>query len=131
MMRLMIKKETKFTPYIELDPERGILEIRGKSYPENSFEFYQPIMEWIKNYFQNPQKLTKINIELIYFNSSSSKFLFDLFEFLESKTGSESAIVVNWIYDKENDMIEEAGQEFQVEFPKLDIRLVVKADSAY
>ena len=130
MMRLMIKKETKFTPYIELDPERGIVEIRGKSYPENSFEFYKPIMEWIENYFQSPQKLTKLNIELVYFNSSSSKFLFDLFEFLENRTGSESKIVINWIYDKENDMIEEAGQEFQAEFPKLDIRLIIKVDGA-
>ena len=130
MMRLMIKKETKFTPYIELDPERGVVEIRGKSYPENSFEFYKPIMEWIENYFQSPQKLTKLNIELVYFNSSSSKFLFDLFEFLENRTGSESKIVINWIYDKENDMIEEAGQEFQAEFPKLDIRLIIKVDGA-
>ena len=130
MMRLMIKKETKFTPYIELDPERGVVEIRGKSYPENSFEFYKPIMEWIENYFQSPQKLTKLNIELVYFNSSSSKFLFDLFEFLENRTGSESEIVINWIYDKENDMIEEAGQEFQAEFPKLDIRLIIKVDGA-
>ncbi|HIC10310.1 MAG TPA: DUF1987 domain-containing protein [Campylobacterales bacterium] len=129
-MRLMIKKETKFTPYIELDPERGVVEIRGKSYPENSFEFYKPIMEWIENYFQSPQKLTKLNIELVYFNSSSSKFLFDLFEFLENRTGSESEIVINWIYDKENDMIEEAGQEFQAEFPKLDIRLIIKVDGA-
>ncbi len=119
----------KYTPMIDLDPEKGVLEIRGKSYPENTFEFYEQVMEWVKNYFKNPKEPTIVNMEIIYFNSSSSKWFFDFFDFLEEQVKKGHKVIVNWIYDEENDVAEEAGEDFQEDFEDLDINLVVKEEN--
>ncbi|NPA55783.1 MAG: DUF1987 domain-containing protein [Epsilonproteobacteria bacterium] len=117
---------TKYTPEINLDAEKGIIDIRGKSYPENTFEFYEPMMEWVKKYFECCAKdETIVNMEIIYFNSSSSKLFFDFFDLLD-EVKDEHKVVVNWIYDEENESAEEAGEDFIEDFEDLDIRLVPK-----
>ena len=64
---------TKYTPEIKLDVENFTISIWGKSYPENTFEFYKPLLGWIDDFFKNPQENFTLNMEIIYFNSSSSK----------------------------------------------------------
>jgi len=119
-------ESTKYTPEIILDTDKGILDIKGKSYPENTFEFYMPVMKSLKDYFKNPKEPTIVNIELIYFNSSSSKWLFDLFDFLEEQVKKGHKVIINWIYDKDNDVAEEAGEDFKEDFEELEINLIEK-----
>lgn len=115
---------TKYTPEIKLDV-KGEICLVGKSYPENTFEFYTPMMEWLKSYFNgNIAKITTINMEIIYFNSSSSKLFFDFFDLLEDNNSNE--IIINWIYDEENESALEAGEDFVEDFENLKINLVSK-----
>ncbi len=116
---------SKYTPEITMDATKGLVEIHGKSYPENTFEFYQPIIEWIEKYFENPKEETILNLELIYFNSSSSKLFFDFFDLLEENK-DKSNITVNWIFDPENESAMEAGEEFIEDFEELTIKLQEK-----
>jgi hypothetical protein len=74
---------TPKTPTVGLDARTGIVEIKGRSIPENSIEFYRPIVEWLEDYSKDPQKLTTVNIQLEYFNTSSSKCILDVFKKLE------------------------------------------------
>jgi len=117
---------TKYTPEIILDPDKGLIDIRGKSYPENTFEFYEPVMKWVEEYLKCcKNKEITVNMEIVYFNSSSSKLFFDLFDMLyEAK--DKCKITINWIYDPENESAEEAGEDFIEDFEDLDIRLVRK-----
>ncbi len=125
-MENLIIEETKYTPSIKLDVENGTVDIVGKSYPENTFEFYEPVMKWLEDYFNTKaQDKTVINFEIIYFNSSSSKLFFDLFDLLEEMS-SKSTIEINWIYDEENESALEAGEDFQEDFENLNIQLVSK-----
>jgi len=118
-------KATQYTPKIDFDAT-GTFSLVGKSYPENTFEFYEPMMNWVKAYFEKdtPAKTT-VNIEITYFNSSSSKLFFDFFDLLE-ENNEENEIVVNWIYDEENESAEEAGEDFIEDFENLNINLVTK-----
>ncbi len=119
-------EETKYTPKIVCDAQKGEISLSGKSYPENTFEFYAPVMNWIENYFDGAVKeKTTVNMEIVYFNSSSSKLFFDLFDLLESQSSSH-AIEVNWIYDGENESAQEAGEDFVSDFESLKINLVAK-----
>jgi len=118
---------TKYTPEIILDEENGVIEIKGKSYPENTFEFYKQLMDWLDEYFKNPAKKTTFNIELIYLNSSTSKFLYDLFDYLEEKS-EDNEIEINWIYDEENEVAEETGEDFKEDFEDMNFNLVAKED---
>lgn len=126
-MENLILEETKYTPSINLSAENGILELSGKSYPENTFEFYKPMMDWVEEYFNgNEKEKTIVNIEIIYFNSSSSKLFFDFFDLLEEAHNKAKNIEVNWIYDPENEAALEAGEDFQEDFEKLKFNLVEK-----
>jgi len=116
---------TKYTPEIILDLN-GTISLTGKSYPENTFEFYEPMMQWLEEYFSTSAvDVTVVNMEIIYFNSSSSKLFFDFFDLLEENS-SEHKIEINWIYDEENESAEEAGEDFIEDFEDLNIKLVVK-----
>jgi len=125
-MKNLTIDETQYTPKISLDAENGIIELRGKSYPENTFEFYQPVMEWLEEYFESQAKeKTVVNMEIIYFNSSSSKLFFDFFDLLD-EAKDEHEIEINWIYDEENENALEAGEDFIEDFEDLNINLVKK-----
>lgn len=126
-MQNLLIEETKYTPKIILDAQSGLIELRGKSYPENTFEFYKPMMEWLESYFDgNIQEKTTVNMEIIYFNSSSSKLFFDFFDLLD-EAKDEHVIEVNWIYDAENESAQEAGEDFIEDFEELPINLVLKS----
>ena len=116
---------TKYTPVINLDAN-GTIEMVGKSYPENTFQFYAPMMDWVREYFETSAKeLTTVSLEITYFNSSSSKLFFDFFDLLE-ENNENNTIKINWIFDGENESAEEAGEDFIEDFEDLDINLVTK-----
>ena len=118
---------TKSTPTIDFDAQKAILNISGESYPENTTQFYAAVFEWLEKFFEevDDQEVT-INIELIYFNSSSSKVLMDLFDMLEELSEDGKKIVVNWIYDEDNDASLEYGEEFAEDIESLTFNLKEK-----
>ncbi len=118
-------KQTEFTPSVLFDTNSGVVEIKGNSLPENTFEFYAELMDSLKNYFENPKDATLIKMEINYFNSSSSKLFFDLFDLLD-ECKDKSSISVQWHYDVENESMEEAGEDFKDDFEDLDFQLVKK-----
>ncbi len=119
-------EQTKHTPKITLDAASGLFEFKGKSYPENTFEFYAPIQQWIEEYFKTENKTTIISFDINYLNSSSIKFYYDLFETLETTSQNGMDIKVKWLYDKDDDMALETGEEFQEDYEDLNMELVIK-----
>jgi hypothetical protein len=120
-------KATKYTPEIVFDCENDKFEIRGESYPENIAEFYAPVFVWIEKYLQElDDREVTVNMELIYFNSSSSKIFLDFFELLDEAAKNEKKITVNWIYEADDDDTREFGEEFQEDFESLNFILVQK-----
>lgn len=118
-------KATKSSPGIFFDSRNNVLEISGRSYPANASEFYAPVFLWLDEYLGQigNQKVT-VNIDFIYFNSSSSMIFMDFFEKLENAVKKGKAIAVNWIYDDED--ILEYGEEFQEDFESLKFSFVEK-----
>jgi hypothetical protein len=99
------------TPAIKSDSKEGIVEIRGRSHPENPIEFYKPLSDWVAEYVRDPRLKTTINIQLEHFNTSSSKRILDLLRRFELILMTDNAVQVNWYYDDED--ILEAGETFQ------------------
>lgn len=99
----------------------------GKSYPENAFDFYKTIKDWLKEYLEeSSNEKTVLNLELTYLNSSSLKAYFDIFDILENAQNNGKDIEVNWIYESDDDIIEETGEDFVADFEGLDIKLMIK-----
>jgi hypothetical protein len=101
------------TPTINFDATSGKLELRGRSIPENSVEFYKPLNEWIENYGSSPAGETSVDVKLEYFNTSSSKCILDLFKKLEAIAGSKTNVTVNWFFEEDDEDMEEAGQDYK------------------
>ncbi len=121
-------ESTKQTPAIYFDGDNQLLVFKGEMYPENITEFSEPIFSWLEQYLEqlNEQTLS-INLELNYFNSSSSKMLLDLFDKLEEAVANDNKnIIVNWIYDSDNEYAQEYGEEFQEDLEHLPFHLVPK-----
>ncbi|KPA18152.1 Fe-S oxidoreductase [Candidatus Magnetomorum sp. HK-1] len=124
MKNLEISK-TKTTPEINFNNSTHELVIKGESYPENTSEFYAPVFEWLDNYLESiTGQSVVVNIELMYFNSSSSKVLMDLFDMLEENVQEGKNITVNWRYDEENEMAVEYGEDFMEDLEALPFNLV-------
>jgi len=127
MMETLTIPASKYTPEIELNAEQNTITIKGKSYPENTFDFYAPVMSWLQSYFeQDKLPKTTVNMEIIYFNSSSSKLFFDLFDLFEEAQDDGKEITVNWYYDAENESAEEAGEDFKEDFEAMDFNIIKK-----
>lgn len=104
---------TPKTPGIEFDATTGVLQIKGRSIPENSLEFYKPIIDWIEDYANNPIDNTNVNIQLEYFNTSSSKCILDIFQRLEKINKSGGKVTVNWHFETDDEDMHEAGEDYQ------------------
>ena len=101
------------TPTIEFNSGAGYLLVRGRSIPENSIEFYKPLIEALEAYNSNSQSNTKVDIQLEYFNTSSSKCILDVFKKLEAINSGSSEVVINWYYEEDDEDMLEAGEDYQ------------------
>ncbi|MGL4599527.1 MAG: DUF1987 domain-containing protein [Bacteroidia bacterium] len=104
---------TPKTPTINFDMVSGSLEVKGRSIPENSIEFYKPLVEALERYAQKPQANSSVNIQLEYFNTSSSKCILDVFKKLEGIHKGGSQVVINWYYEEDDEDMLEAGEDYQ------------------
>ena len=104
---------TPKTPTITFDLQKGFLEVKGRSIPENSIEFYKPLTDWLEKYTGKPQPSTTVNIQLEYFNTSSSKCILDVFKKLEAIHKGGSQTVINWYYEQDDEDMLEAGEDYQ------------------
>lgn len=104
---------TPKTPTVLFDPD-GTIELKGRSIPENSIEFYKPIIAWLDDYNNNAKPETNVIIQLEYFNTSSSKCILDVFKKLEAiQTGGNSNVLINWHYEEDDEDMLEAGEDYQ------------------
>ncbi|MDD3473322.1 MAG: DUF1987 domain-containing protein [Syntrophaceae bacterium] len=115
---------TKSTPFIQIDTAKNRIVIKGESYPENPAKFFEPIWSKVESYLSSDiGSPVQVDIELSYFNSSSSKALMNFFGMLENANSAGQEISVNWWYNRENESAMEAGEEFKEDVPSLTFLL--------
>ena len=90
----------------------GELVISGRSIPENSIEFYKPIIEWLELLKVSDKDKIVLDIKLEYFNTSSSKCILDVFKKLEEIKAVGKEASIRWFFESDDEDMEEAGQDF-------------------
>jgi len=101
------------TPEIKFDPKEGVIEINGRSNPENSKQFFSPLLDNLEVYTEQPLDKTILNIKLEHFNTSSSKCIMDVLKKMKSILALEKEIEINWYYEEDDEDIMEAGETYQ------------------
>ena len=112
---------TPNTPEIHFSPDENVFLIKGISSPEDVRAMYYPVIEWVRNFTENVLKgryknftsenPLKLQTDLVYFNSSSAKFLYDIFLELKRLSQSGTNIVIEWFYDESDLDMKEAGTD--------------------
>ena len=101
------------TPEIRSDLNRGSLSISGRSFPENAYQFYQPLLQWIREFAdENPRKPLEVHLDLDYFNSSSGRFILEMLTTLEQQD-PRSHYLIKWYTDSNDELMLEKGAELQ------------------
>jgi hypothetical protein len=103
---------TRVTPLISFDPDEGLLEMKGRSSPENSIQFYQAIIDALEDYANISENGLIANFAFEYFNTSSSKCLFDVFKKLAKIQSKGVNLVINWFYEEGDEDMMEAGEDY-------------------
>jgi len=111
-------------PTISFNAESGEMEISGKSIPENSANLYAPVMDWVDEYIKEPAEKTNFIIKLEYFNTSSSKYLLEIFRRFEELFKSGKQVSVQWYYELEDEDMQESGDDFR-DILKIPVELIV------
>lgn len=101
------------TPIITTDAQNGLLIMRGESYPENAFELFGPVFHWLEQYLSTQNAPLRLELELVYLNTSSIKAVMDIFDMLEAAFAEGHNVSVVWYYDERNERVGELAQEFR------------------
>jgi hypothetical protein len=118
---------TDESPQIQFDPKRGLLEITGKSLPEDINEFYTPLENAVKQYITKPQEVTTINFDLVYLNSSSTKKILSIITLFEDIYNKGHSVTLNWYYDQYDEDMMEEGEEF-ARLTEIPVKLIEKKE---
>ena len=101
------------SPVIHADWQAGCLSMQGDSYPENSFELYQPVADWVQAYLEQETRPLRFEFELLYLNTSSIRVIMDLLDLAEEHHQQGRAISLCWRYDAGNERVAELASEFR------------------
>lgn len=136
MRKLIIEPESN-SPKVVLDADKKIYLIAGESRPPDVREFYDPIIEWLRDYDQLLQKLPEkqkepfiFNFDFEYFNSSSGKSILDVCKVLTGMQLKGINVSVNWHFEKEDFDMHEAGKEISA-IVKLPFKFVEEEQKQY
>ena len=103
---------TEDSPQVILDLEANIMEMSGRSLPEDVITFYEPVIRWIDEYSKNPLDKTVFNFILSYFNTASSKVILDILTQFEDMIEEGHPVLVRWHYADDDEDMQEAGEEY-------------------
>ena len=118
-MEKLIIDATLNTPSIILDPEKNLFQFTGESRPENVRNFYIPVLEWLENYTsevasqdkEHKSRAHEFHFNFEYFNSTSAKYILDLFKTLSNLHSEGINVLVYWHYEEDDEDMLEVGKE--------------------
>lgn len=125
-MEKLVIEASNSTPKIDFDPEENKLLIAGESYPENSFEFYEPIFDWLEEYLAEiDEEEVEVEMTIVYLNTSSTKSIMFILDILEEAYLEDKNIEVNWYYEEDNELSYEIAEDF-MDYLELPFNLIAK-----
>ena len=119
------REKTNTTPYVLIDEAKGYIKLEGKSYLEDIVGFFSEINDWVENYLKPGCELT-FDCIMEYFNSSTTKMIYNMLRTMDKAAAKGAKIIVNWIANDDDDMIVECGEDYKEDMEHLTFNLVVK-----
>ncbi|MFT6868616.1 MAG: archaellum biogenesis ATPase FlaH [Cyclobacteriaceae bacterium] len=118
---------TAVTPYVRIDSDESHIIFMGKSSPPNSLSFYHPLITKIKILFAESIKPIQVDLSFRYFNTSTSKCLFDFFKMMKGLVREGKTVIINWHYEEDDEDMLETGEDY-ADILSLDFRFIEVED---
>ena len=118
-------ESTPYLPLIDFSPE-GMLKLEGRSIPEDVCKLFDPLIAFVDEL--SVEEVT-LDINLEYFNTSSSKKLLELLRHLDANT-KVSVIKVNWYFEEGDDDSVETAEIYEEMLHRVDFRYIEYAEAA-
>ncbi len=104
---------TDDSPRIVLDTNEGIFKIEGPSYPEDAYELYKYVIQWIDD---NQDLKTALNFDFNFnfkvLSSASHKMIYEILLKLEDLHRKTNNVIINWYYLNFDEDMHEVGEDF-------------------
>ena len=113
-MEVINLSSTNSSPEVTLDKKKGIFEISGVSFPEDVKDFYRPLINWFKLYFEEPNEETFLKLKLLYMNTASSKMIYEIFQLFKLAHKAGIKVNIHWQYNKDDEQMGDAGEDFAI-----------------
>ncbi len=104
---------TQTTLEVLLDKQNAIFLFKGRSRPENAFEYYQQIFDWLEKYQTDPLAETIVEFKLDYFNSTSAKMFIQILSQFEQMVNMGQRVIIKWYYKSADEDMREVGEDFE------------------
>lgn len=112
-MDKLIINFTGTTPQVNFDPDTGILAIEGRVIPEDVGSFFAPIFYWIEQFIPIENKSYVVRFCLFYYNTSSSKRIFEIMKRFDAKFQNGADIKIRWEYEEGDDDTMQDGEDYK------------------
>jgi len=111
-MRNLIIPEERHTPKVVLNPESNTFEISGKSFPEDSRQFYKQVLDWLDEFMLTKPKSVNFKFNLFYLSSSSIISIKQILLKLKDVGNGGADVQVLWHFDSDDDDIRKTGEDY-------------------
>ncbi len=112
-MNNLIIEKTYSTPLIQFNTLNGEMKIEGRSIPENPALFYDPIISWLSDFFQNSKISINLDIKLDYINSGSTKSILSILKAIKQHFDKGIECKINWYYEEDDESIRDLGKHYK------------------
>lgn len=106
-------KETVNTPSVSVFNDDRLIVVSGTSKEEDPKEFYEELDNLLEKCANKFKRDITLDFSLIYINTSSSKWLFHILKNIQVNYASKKDITINWFYESDDEVIQEAGEVFK------------------
>ncbi|MDT8402385.1 MAG: SiaB family protein kinase [Bacteroidales bacterium] len=117
VMKKLFIEPTASSPEVMLDPDQKMFTLSGESRPPDVAAFYGEIIAWFDEYSSHLLSTVQegepvvINLDFVYFNSASAKYILDLCKMIAAVRSKGAEIIINWHYESDDTDMLEAGKE--------------------
>ncbi|MYL85007.1 DUF1987 domain-containing protein [Desulfovibrio aerotolerans] len=126
-MSIIHIEATERSPELHFDFDANEFYLRGESYPEDIKEFYgSPITQLQDHLGAIENAALQFTFHFLYFNSSTAKIIMGLFDLLDAAAARGNRVDITWAFEKDDDNLEELGEEFGEDLKHASFKLVAR-----
>ncbi len=103
---------TEKTPRVEYHTGRFELVLEGICIPEQTHDFFKPVLDFIDILVKNPPPSFTLTINLHFFNTGSARYILEVMKSTCRLKELCGLVKFKWYYNEEDEDIEEAGRSY-------------------